>query len=161
MDEVAAMLAAAVPAPGSIALLHNDYKLDNTMVSDDGNLVAVFDWDMATLGDPLVDVGTMLAYWSDPDGPTHQVFAGRMVPLTPHLPRAAVIERYAERTGWNVDDIGYYEGLAFFRLAVILEQIYSRYAAGQTSDPRFAVFADAAPVLAEVALTRVRESAAG
>ena len=112
----------------------------------------MFDWDMATRGDPLVDLGTLLAYWADPDGPTYPVFGERAVTLAPYLTKRALVELYAERTGYDVSRARYYEGLALYRIAVIIEQIYARYVAGQTSDPRFARFEPLAPLLADAAV---------
>jgi len=134
-----------------VAILHNDYKLDNTMVGDDGSLVAVFDWDMATLGDPLVDVGTLLAYWAQPGDPTYRVFGGNAVAIGDVMSKDAARERYAIRSGLDLENIRFYESLALFRIAVIIEQIYARYLAGQTSDPRFAEFESLAPLLASAA----------
>lgn len=151
MDAVADLLAASIPEPQAATILHNDFKLDNTMIDDDGGIVAVFDWDMATLGDPLVDVGTMVAYWVDEEGPAHAVFGSRVQPLTPYMTREEVAERYANASGFDVGRLRWYVGLAYFRLAVILEQIYSRYARGQTTDERFAEFGPAAPLLASTA----------
>ncbi|NND02298.1 MAG: phosphotransferase family protein [Acidimicrobiia bacterium] len=141
-----------VPAPQSATILHNDYKLDNTMLNDSGELVAVFDWDMSTRGDPLVDLGTLLAYWADPTDPTFLIFGEMAVSPAADYPKSRVVEQYARTTGFNVSQVDYYEGLALFRIAVIIEQIYARYAAGQTSDERFARFEPLAPLLAEAAL---------
>ena len=151
MDGVGAYLAEALPAPQTVALLHNDFKLDNTMAGDDGSLVAVFDWDMATLGDPLVDLGTLLAYWADPDSPTYAVLGAEAVTLAPFLGKAEIVERYAARTGLDVSGVAYYETLALFRIAVIVEQIFARYVRGQTTDERFAAFGAVAPILAAAA----------
>ncbi len=152
MDRAANLLSTMVPDPQATVLLHNDYKLDNTMVDGSGSLVAVFDWDMATRGDPLVDLGTLVAYWVDPDAPAYGVLAGYGVPLSPVMSKREVADRYAEATGRDVDRLPYYEGLALFRVAVIIEQIYSRYASGQTADDRFARFEPAAPILARAAV---------
>ena len=149
MEVVAELLSAAVPAPQRAVVLHNDYKLDNTMVGDDGSLVAVFDWDMATRGDPLVDVGTLLAYWAQPGDPTYLVFGSRSVAIGEVFPKSEVMQRYADRTGFDLSRVDYYEALALFRIAVIIEQIYARYVAGQTTDERFAAFEPIAPLLAE------------
>jgi aminoglycoside phosphotransferase (APT) family kinase protein len=151
MEAVAARLASSVPEPPAATILHNDYKLDNTMIDDDGGIVAVFDWDMATLGDPLVDLGTTIAYWVDPEGPAHSVFGDRVQPLTPYMPTGEVAERYAAASGYDTGPLRWYIALGYFRLAVILEQIYARYARGQTSDARFAEFGPAAPLLAATA----------
>ena len=141
-----------LPVPQTATILHNDYKLDNTMLNDGGELVAVFDWDMSTRGDPLVDLGTLLAYWADPSDPTFLIFGEIAVSPAADFPKQRVIEQYATTTGFDVSAINYYEGLALYRIAVIIEQIYARYAAGQTSDERFARFEPLAPLLARAAL---------
>jgi len=152
MDAVSELLGRHDWRSQRVAILHNDYKLDNTMVGDDGALVAVFDWDMATLGDPLVDLGTLLAYWAQPGDPTYRVFGANAVAIGDVMPKSAVRQRYAIRSGLDLQDIGFYESLALFRIAVIIEQIYARYVAGQTSDPRFAEFESLAPLLASAAI---------
>lgn len=151
MDTCASVLRADVPVPQLAAILHNDFKLDNTMINADGGLVAVFDWDMATLGDPLVDIGTLLAYWVQPDDPTYHVFGTNAVAIGEIMPKVEVRERYADRTGFDISDLSYFEGLALFRIAVIIEQIYARYVGGQTADERFAAFEPLAPLLAAAA----------
>ncbi len=151
MERAAGLLATTMPDPGPTTILHNDYKLDNTMASADGGLVAVFDWDMATRGDALVDLGTLLAYWPDPAASTFPVFGGLSVALAPIMSKEEVVRRYAVMTGFDVGAAQYYEGLALFRIAVIIEQIYARFVRGQTADPRFARFEPAAPVLAAAA----------
>jgi aminoglycoside phosphotransferase (APT) family kinase protein len=148
MEVVSELLSDRIPEPQRVSVLHNDFKLDNTMVGEDGELVAVFDWDMATTGDPLVDVGTLLAYWAQQDDPTFPVFGERAVAIGESMPKTEVRERYARRTGLDVAGIGFYEALALFRIAVIIEQIYARFVAGQTSDQRFAAFEPIAPSLA-------------
>jgi aminoglycoside phosphotransferase (APT) family kinase protein len=148
MSIASALLRKDVPEPQRAVILHNDFKLDNTMVDDSGDLVAVFDWDMATLGDPLVDIGTLLAYWAQPDDPTYLVFGSNAVAIGEVMPKSEVRERYAEQTGFDTGRISYFEGLALFRIAVIIEQIYARYVSGQTADERFATFESLAPLLA-------------
>jgi len=157
MTVVAEALAERVPTPQRVAILHNDFKLDNTMVGSDGNLVGVFDWDMATTGDPLVDAGTLLAYWAQPDDPAYLVFGSQAVAIGEVMPKAEVRRRYAERTGLEMVDISYYEALALFRIAVIIEQIYARYVAGQTNDGRFAAFEPLAPLLATASRSLLEE----
>ena len=155
MEAAAAALRGTVPEPQATVILHNDYKLDNTMLGDSGELVAVFDWDMATRGDPLVDLGTLLAYWADPSDPTFLIFGDIAVSPAADFPKSQVVERYAATTGFDVGRIDYYEGLALYRIAVIIEQIYARYVAGQTTDARFARFEPLAPLLAEAALEKL------
>jgi aminoglycoside phosphotransferase (APT) family kinase protein len=147
MDAAAAALGSA-PAPQRAALLHNDFKLDNTMVGPDGSVTSVFDWDMATLGDPLVDVGTALAYWADPQSPTYGVFGATAAELAPYLSKPEAAARYAAASGLDLSPLPFYVGLAYFRIAVIIEQIYARYVAGHTSDGRFAGLGELVPPLA-------------
>jgi aminoglycoside phosphotransferase (APT) family kinase protein len=154
IEEVHQWLLKNVPAEGSPSLLHNDYKLDNAMfhADDPSHLVAIFDWDMCTLGDPLVDLGTLLAYWTESDDPP--VLSSLLgMPAAKHgfLTRAELVERYAERSGRSVDAIRFYHVLALYRLAVIIAQIYVRYHRGQTQDERFAAFGALIPIIAEQA----------
>lgn len=148
MEELTTRLAAAIPAPQAATLLHNDFKLDNTMVGGDGSIVAVLDWDMSTIGDPLVDLGTTLAYWGVP-GPAG-VVAG--VALSEAMPLGEVVERYADATGLDVTDVDWYQALALMRIAVIVQQIYIRYLRGQTTDNRFAGLGALVTPLAESGL---------
>ena len=151
MDALAARLAESVPTAQPAVVLHNDFKLDNTMISDNGSIVAVFDWDMSTIGDPLVDLGTMLAYWSDTDS-VSAFAAADSVMLGDVMGIDEITERYAARTGLDVSDASWYRGLALFRIAVICQQIYIRYVRGQTSDERFAALGDLVPPMAAAAL---------
>lgn len=150
MDIVAVALQ-AVPAPQRAALIHNDIKLDNAMVDSAGEVHSVFDWDMATIGDPLVDLGTAIAYWADPEAPTFGVFGASAAELSPYLSKGDVASRYASATGLELSALPFYLALAHFRIAVIIEQIYARYLAGQTSDDRFAGLGELVPPLAAAA----------
>ncbi len=141
MDLLAAWLVDRLPpdAPRP-TLLHGDFKLDNVMLDalDVGRLVAVFDWEMSAVGDPLVDLGILLAYW------IHTVPASQGDALTSvtrragWFTRAEMLERYAARTGRDLTEIEFYEVFAVFKLAVVLQQIFYRYHRGQTDDARFA-----------------------
>jgi aminoglycoside phosphotransferase (APT) family kinase protein len=152
MEEAARRFALAVPEPQSAVLLHNDYKLDNVMVGDDGSVAAVLDWDMATLGDPLVDLGTALAYWAEPGDAIHDLPGVSGVTLSRQLGREELVERYAAATGHDTAEVDYYHGFARFRIAVIVQQIYIRFVRGQTTDARFAALGPLVPMLAEEAL---------
>lgn len=152
MDELARVLAEAVPPPQAAVILHNDYKLDNLMLDRDGRVVAVFDWDMATIGDPLVDLGTALAYWQEPDDPPERRFLESPLTRPGFWPRAELAARYAEGTGFDLSRLAFYEALALFRIAVIAEQIYVRYRRGQTGDERFAQFDEWVPLTVQAAL---------
>ena len=148
MDESAALLKGSVPEPQAATLLHNDFKLDNTMIDHEAKVVAVLDWDMATLGDPLVDVGTMLAYWAAPQDAIAMLVGTDAVTLTPHMDRVEVGNRYAAGTGFDLSNVDYYLALAYFRIAVITEQIYGRFLAGHTNDARFEALGPLVPSLA-------------
>ena len=124
-----------------VALLHNDYKLDNVLVSNRvaGQAVAVLDWDMCTSGDPLMDLGYLLNHWADPSDPAEWLASTSMPSIAPGFPRRAeAIERYAERTGFDVSNIHWYYAFSAMKLAVIIQQIFIRYHRGQTRDERFA-----------------------
>ncbi|MCB2224046.1 MAG: phosphotransferase family protein [Actinobacteria bacterium] len=148
MDTLADALAGAVPAPQRATLLHNDFKIDNLMAGPRGEVVAVFDWDMATIGDPMVDLGTALAYWSGPDEPTFGVFGEHGTTLAHVMAKPEIVERYAARTGFDVTGTAFYEALALFRIAVIVQQIYIRWRRGQTGDDRFAALGALVPPVA-------------
>jgi aminoglycoside phosphotransferase (APT) family kinase protein len=137
MDELGVRLGARVPAPQRAVLLHNDFKLDNTMLDAGGAVVAVMDWDMSTLGDPLIDLGTTLSYWGGTGG-VMDLVAADSVALGDVVDQHAVAERYAGRTGLDLADLDWYRALGSFRIAVIVQQIYVRYLRGHTSDARFA-----------------------
>jgi aminoglycoside phosphotransferase (APT) family kinase protein len=151
------------PNQGS-TLVHNDYKLDNVMLDEEnpGRLVAIFDWDMCTLGDPLCDLGALLTYWTDPDDPPYlQAFAASFMPTgKPFLTRAELVARYAARTGFDVSQIHFYHALGLYRLAVILAQIYIRYVRGQTKDARFAPLGEMVPLLAQAAVAKSTQHSA-
>ena len=147
-------LLAHLPESPPPTLVHNDYKLDNVMLDseDASHVVAVFDWDMCTVGDPLNDLGALLTYWIQADDPVpFQLMA--MMPVDPRFPtRRQLVERYAERSGRDIHDIRYYHALGLYRLTVILAQIYIRYQNGQTQDQRFAALGDLIPLTAEGAV---------
>lgn len=151
MDAVYAWLKANQPANTRVSLVHNDYKLDNVMLAagDPGRVVAVFDWDMCTLGDPLADLGALLTYWTEPSDPRY-LQATAMMPLGEpgFLSRAELVARYAGKSGRAVEAIDFYHALGLFRLTVIVAQIYIRYARGQTQDSRFAAMEFMIPALA-------------
>ena len=154
MDAVYSWLQANQPPEGPPSLVHNDYKLDNVMLDadDPGRIVAVFDWDMCTLGDPLSDVGALLAWWCLPDDPPH-FRAMAMMPLDDRfLSRAELIAHYAQHSGRDLSAIHFYHALSLFRVTVIIAQIYVRYVRGQTQDERFAAFGPRIPAAAQAAL---------
>ena len=153
--DLARWLAERVPPAPAATLLHNDYKLDNVMLDrqDPGRVVAVLDWEMATLGDPLVDVGLLLCYWADRRDPAARRQSISQVTAEAGFPtRAEMLARYATMTSRDVSRIAFYETFALYKVAVVVQQIFVRYARGQTKDPRFARFEDRVVGLAEAAL---------
>jgi aminoglycoside phosphotransferase (APT) family kinase protein len=140
-ERVAAWLADNLPAEGGAALVHNDFKHDNVVLdaSEWSRVIAVLDWEMATLGDPLMDLGTTLAYWIQADDPP-EVREARLGPTTwPGTPtRAEVVEEYARASSRDVGAIVFYYAYGLFKVAVIVQQLYARYVSGRTTDPRYA-----------------------
>jgi aminoglycoside phosphotransferase (APT) family kinase protein len=141
--EVRAWLAANQPDEVKICLIHNDYRLDNLVLDGPAtlNITGVLDWEMATLGDPLMELGSMLAYWVQA-GDDAVMHASRRQPT--HLPgmftREEFVARYAEKTGLDVGDWRFYEVYGLFRLAAVLQQLYRRYRDGATRNPAFKDF---------------------
>lgn len=150
-DEVSKWLADNMPKTQYVSVIHNDYKLNNMLLSlDFQKVTAVFDWEMATVADSLFDLGISLGYWVQQDDPE---FLKQMLPTVTYLPgfysRLQLIERYANQTKRDVEHIHYYIVFAYFKLAGILQQIYYRYKMGQTQDERFATFGKRAKQLIE------------
>jgi aminoglycoside phosphotransferase (APT) family kinase protein len=138
------------PNPSRATIVHGDFKLDNLMLdaADPARIVGVFDWEMAALGDPLVDVGILLAYWV-PNAPPAQRDALTTVTTLPGwITPAEIIDRYAERSGRDLSTLRFFEVFALFKIAVVIQQIFFRYVKGQTDDPRFANFGDRVTFLA-------------
>jgi aminoglycoside phosphotransferase (APT) family kinase protein len=156
MDHLARWLAEHLPPPAMIdaALIHNDYKYDNLVLdpADLTRVVAVLDWEMATVGDPLMDLGTTLGYWVEAgDVPALREAAFGPTALPGSLSRHALAERYATRSGRDISGVLFHYAFGLFKIAVIVQQIYARYARGHTHDQRFAHMNDLVAVLAEQA----------
>jgi aminoglycoside phosphotransferase (APT) family kinase protein len=133
VDELLARLGRALPNSPSPTIVHGDYRLGNVCLdpADPGRIVAIFDWEMATLGDPLADLGYLLIYWSEPgDQPLAAAFSNATA-APGFFSRAEVIERYASRSGRAVDAIDFYQVLALTKLAIISEGIYKRHVLGK------------------------------
>jgi aminoglycoside phosphotransferase (APT) family kinase protein len=134
-------------------VVHGDYRLDNVVLSPAGRVLAVLDWELCTLGDPLADLGLLLVYWAEPgDAALPLGTAPTRLPGFP--PRAALTESYAARSGRAVDQLDYYVAFGCWKLAVILEGVYARYAAGAygEGDDTWRGFAATVAQLAERAL---------
>lgn len=141
MDRVGRWLAESFPEESSAALIHNDFKYDNLVLDaeDLTRIVAVLDWEMATVGDPLMDLGTTLGYWVEADDPSplRQAATGPTA-LLGNLTRRELVARYTEQTGREVANVVFYYAFGLYKIAVIVQQIYARYVRGHTQDARFA-----------------------
>jgi aminoglycoside phosphotransferase (APT) family kinase protein len=152
LESAARRLADAVPPESATTLVHNDWKYDNLVLdptffapgngdraAGDDPIRAVLDWEMATLGDPLFDLGTTLGYWVEAaDPPALRAFALGPTAAAGSLTRRQLAERYAAKTGADLGRLAWYHAFGLFKIAVIVQQIYARWRAGQTTDPRFA-----------------------
>ena len=144
VENIYAWLVKNVPNTNQFSIVHNDYKLDNVMfdTNNPGKIIAIFDWDMCTLGDPLCDLGSLLSYWCTPSDP---VFfqKGSTMPIDERFyTREKLVKDYADISGYDVSNIRFYHVLGLYRLIGIAAQIYIRFLRGQTKDKRFAVFGD-------------------
>lgn len=122
------------------AVIHNDYKFDNVVLDPTASMkiIGVLDWEMATIGDPLMDLGSSLAYWVQADDPLElQTIRTLPTNLRGALTRNEMVQRYAKKAGITINDFNFYYCFGVFRLAVIAQQIYYRFYHGQTKDPRF------------------------
>ena len=160
-DEVPALegcmrwLASRIPSSGPATLIHNDFKFDNLILdaAQPTRVIGLLDWEMATIGDPLMDLGTALCYWVDPEDPPPMHIASFGPTTRPGcLSRRQIADRYAARSGRDLSSILFYYCFGLFKTAVVVQQIYFRYRQGLTTDARFAGLGEMARVLGEQAL---------
>lgn len=163
-DEIPALEKAAewlndhIPQESDAALIHNDFKYDNIVLKADDwtKVLAVLDWEMSTLGDPLMDLGTSIGYWvnqNDPEWLQKLALSPTTLPGNPS--RGEVVERYAQKSGRDVGNIVFYYVYGLFKIAVIVQQIYYRYKKGYTQDQRFANLIDAVRGLGATAMQAI------
>ena len=156
IDRVGAWLRERVPGGSDAAIVHGDYKLDNVMFGPLGpaRLVAVMDWEMSTLGDPLADLGWLLYFWRDPGDASLGLRVASVTDQAGFPRRREILESYAEGTGWQIDSerVGWYMALAGWKIAIIMEGSYRRFLAGIGDHPAFAQLDQAVPALAGRAL---------
>lgn len=161
VEKISVWLNECRPRETSHSLIHNDYKYDNIVLDpiDITTIVGVLDWEMCTIGDPLTDLGTALAYWVDPQDPgelQHIRWGPTTLPGT--LTRAELVGRYAQTTGRDVSNMVFYRVLALFKVAVIIQQIYYRYHQGLTKDTRFASMPEVIKIVLRAALRSAENS---
>jgi aminoglycoside phosphotransferase (APT) family kinase protein len=150
-----------IPGPQAPTLIHHDFKLNNMLLSanDLRKPTAVLDWEMATIGDPLVDLAITLSYWVRPEDPEElRTMVPTVTTMSAFISREQFIECYARLTGRDLSNMPFYLTFAYFRMVVIVQQIYARWKRGQTQDARFASFGTRARHLAAQAL-RLAETA--
>lgn len=154
IQELARWLVEYTPASSAPALIHNDFKLNNMLMSaeDLACPTAVLDWEMATIGDPLFDLAISLGYWIQADDSEElRAILPTITPLPGFFTRDEFMQRYATKSGRDLSSMHFYMTFAHFKLAVILQQIYVRWKRGQTQDPRFAVFGSRLATLVNIA----------
>ncbi|ETP67412.1 hypothetical protein G159_17315 [Planococcus glaciei CHR43] len=161
VEELAEWMRTHIPDSLEPAIIHYDFKLNNSMFSADfSELTGLFDWEMTTVGDPLADLGAAMSYWIQADDPELLKTAFGKAPVTVgkgFYSRDEFIARYAEQSGRDVSTIDFYLTFAYFKLAVICQQIYYRYKKGQTTDARFAHFGDFTKSLIQYALLTAKK----
>jgi aminoglycoside phosphotransferase (APT) family kinase protein len=148
-EKVMQWLAANKPEDVDSCIIHGDWRIDNVVFDlEHARIAGVLDWELATVGDPLMDLGSALAYWVDQDDEPAFASLRRQPSHLPGMPtREQFVSRYLELSGRNCVDFTFYEVFGLFRLAVIIQQIWARYRAGQTTNPAFAGFGDAVNTL--------------
>jgi aminoglycoside phosphotransferase (APT) family kinase protein len=155
VETISSWIRQHMPVSSAAALIHNDYKYDNVVLDPDDltRIIGVLDWEMCTIGDPMTDLGSALAYWVDRSDPP-EILETRWGPTTypGSLTRAQLAERYAQKTGRGVSDMAFYLVFARFKIAVIVQQIYYRYHQGLTRDERFAAMPRRITLLLRAAL---------
>jgi aminoglycoside phosphotransferase (APT) family kinase protein len=139
MNQVADWLQKNIPEQKYVSFIHNDYKYDNLVLNPEklDEIIAVLDWEMSTVGNPLMDLGTSLAYWAQADD-SEALKPFSLTWLPGNYTRNELVERYAEKTGFDLKDQVFYYVFGAFKIGVIIQQIYARYKKGLTQDPRFA-----------------------
>lgn len=129
VDRVHERLCARIPEQGAATIVHGDYRLDNVILSEAGEIAAVVDWELCTLGDPLADLGTLVAYW--PERGEGTVALGQPANLAPGFPtREELVAHYGECSGRDLSELDFYVALGYWKLAIIIEGVYARYLAG-------------------------------
>jgi len=157
IDRVHELLAARIPDQQGVGIVHGDYRLDNTVLDDAGDVQAILDWEICTLGDPLADLGLLLVYWAEP-GDGDPALVGVAPTAVPGFARRSdLLARYAALTGRDVSQISYYRAFGYWKLACILQGVHVRYAGGAAAGDRTGVDQFAAHVgrLGERALAEV------
>jgi len=159
MDAIGARLARSVPSARRTSFVHNDLKPDNCQfdAGDPDRCKSIFDWDMTTLGDPLIDLGTLLQYWPDAGDPSFRELSSHAGMLELGLPpRSEIAKHYAARTGADLAALPWWVGFAYWKTSVVTQQLYNRFLRGESTDPRMQGIGARAPKLAQRAAEELR-----
>ncbi|HZG70973.1 MAG TPA: phosphotransferase, partial [Chondromyces sp.] len=161
MEKLESWLTSNIPPSMEPTIIHYDYKLNNALFSPDlQSMTGLFDWEMTTVGDPLADVGAAMSYWMEEDDPSSlkRGFSQPAVTVREGFyTRKQFLEAYSKKSGRDLSNIHFYITFAYFKLAVICQQIYFRYKKGQTNDERFAGYGDYTKVLIQHSLQKAYE----
>jgi len=130
IERVGEKLASSVPVQQAVAIVHGDYRLDNVVLDDAGRVRAILDWEICTLGDPLADIGLLLVYWAEPGEKDTALVGVAPTTVEGFASRADVLARYAELSGLDVSNVDYYMAFGYWKLACVLQGVYTRYQAG-------------------------------
>jgi aminoglycoside phosphotransferase (APT) family kinase protein len=163
VEHVAKWLEANRPADSGASLIHNDFKFDNVVLdpSDPTRVLGILDWEMSTIGDPLMDLGTFISYWVEAaDDPMMQLLRGGPSEQPGALTRAEIVQRYEARSGRRVPNPVFYYVFGLFKTAVVIQQIYYRYRQGLTKDERFSVFGIGVQALCDQAARSIEKQSA-
>ncbi len=160
IEKAAKWLHENMPKESAASLIHNDFKYDNLILdsNDWTKVIAVLDWEMSTLGDPLMDLGTSIGYWvnnNDPEWMQQMALSPTTLPGNPS--RGELVQMYAEKSGRQIDNIVFYYVYGIFKIAVISQQIYYRYKMGHTQDKRFAALIGAVKGLGAMAMQAIEK----
>jgi aminoglycoside phosphotransferase (APT) family kinase protein len=139
VEEVGDLLAATIPAQQRVAVVHGDYRLDNTVLDEEGRVKAILDWEICTLGDPLADLGVLLCYWAEPDDETEALLGVAPTTARGFALREDVLKAYARHSDLDVSGVAYYQAFGYWKLACILQGVFARYRAGATAGDRGSV----------------------
>ena len=133
VEEVGDELSRSIPVQQRVAVVHGDYRLDNTVLDHEGHVRAILDWEICTLGDPMADLGVLLCYWSEPGDTTAALLGAAPTTAPGFATRDQVLNAYARHTSLDVSQVHYYQAFGYWKLACILQGVFARYRAGATA----------------------------
>ena len=160
VEAVGDQLAASIPTQQKVAVVHGDYRLDNTVLDTNGRVRAILDWEICTLGDPMADLGLLLVYWAEPSDGTAALLGAAPTTAEGFMTRKQVLEAYARHTSLDVSQVGFYQAFGYWKLACILQGVFARYSAGATAGDTGSVaeFPKHIALLAETAKRTLEEA---